>query len=266
MAKILTKQSDVDKVFNKMEKNYGAYNNKQQAYAVREMSRIRGETAELLADYSDKKGVIKKKRLSGLLGEMDIIEDSLRVNGMASLDTIIVGTSGYTLDTINKGIGIDVSKAQFDKVNKDVVKYTINRFGDDGLVLSDRVWGLSGEIRDNLSTVIRTGIIRGDGINSMIPKIRDVYDNESWKIRRLARNESVTAHRAAISYNARESDVVKWLEFHAGDDNSKACVSLASEDRYGKGSGVFKPSDTDLFNPHVNCTGYSTYVLDERWL
>jgi len=100
----------------------------------------------------------------------------------------------------------------------------------------------------------------------MIPQIRRVYDNETWKIRRLARNESVTAHRAAISYNAQESDVVKWVQFHAGDKRSPACVELANEDRYGKGQGVFKPSDTDIWNVHVNCTGYITYILDEKYL
>ena len=82
----------------------------------------------------------------------------------------------------------------------------------------------------------------------------------------MARNESVTAQRAAISYNAQESDIVKWLQFHAGDHKTDSCVALAAEDNYGKGAGVFKPTDTDLFMPHINCTGYSTYVLDERWL
>src|SRR5690625_7672194 len=65
----------------------------------------------------------------------------------------------------------------------------------------------------------------------MIPQIRRVYDNETWKIRRLARTESVTAHRAAIGYNARESGVVRWVQFHHGIKASEPCVDLRSEER-----------------------------------
>lgn len=262
MAKVKTTQAELNAIFSKMERDYGALSRKQQAYAIREMSRTRGELSDLLADFAGEGGVIKKQRAARLLREMDDIEKSLRTNGTLAMDTVIADTSEWT----TKRVGIGLSATQFDRVNTHVVKYVVKRFGADGLVLSDRIWGLSGEIRDELSTVIRSGIIKGDGINSMIPKLRKVYDNETWKIKRLARNESVTAHRAAISYNAEQSDLVKWLQFHAGDEKSKPCVALSQEDRYGQGEGIFKPTDTDLFMPHVNCTGYSTYVLDERWL
>src|SRR5690625_5539333 len=102
----------------------------------------------------------------------------------------------------------------FDRVNENAIKYVTKRFGDDGVVLYDRRWGLSGEIRDEISTVIGSGIIKGDGVSAMIPKIRKVYDNETWKIRRLARNESTTAYRAAINLHAKESDIVEWVQFH----------------------------------------------------
>lgn len=262
MAKVKTTQAELDAIFAKMNRDYGALNKKQQAYAVREMGRVRGELAELMADYAGSDGVIKKQRMTSLLREMDGIEKSLRENGTLAFEKVATDTSEWT----TKRVGISLSSAQFDRINTNVVKYVIKRFGADGLVLSDRVWGLSGEIRDELSTVLRSGIIKGDGISSMIPKLRKVYDNETWKIKRLARNESVTAQRAAISYNAQESDLVKWLQFHAGDEKSKPCVALSQEDNYGQGEGIFKTTDTALFMPHVNCTGYSTYVLDERWL
>src|SRR5690625_2180131 len=124
------------------------------------------------------------------------------------------------------------------------------------------MWGLSDEIRDVISTVIRSGIIKGDGVSAMIPKIRKVYDNETWKIRRLARNESTTAYRAAINYNAKESDIVEWMQFHHGDNRTDACVSLANEDRYGKGKGVYKLTDSVILMSNVSCTGDTAYKLD----
>src|SRR5690625_4197149 len=266
MAKILTSQADLDRVFKKMETDYGAFNRKQQAYAVREIGRVRGELSDMLAEYADSDGIIKRQRANRLLRDLDSIERSLRENSTAAIENVVNESSEWTTRRVNRGTGIGLSSRQFDRVNDKVVKYVVRRFGDDGLVLSDRIWGLAGEIRDEMATVIRSGIIRGDGINAMIPRIRQVYDKETWKIRRVARTESLTAHRAAISYSAAESDVVKWLQFHAGDDRSDACVKLAEADPHGQGAGVYKPNDTEIWSPHPNCTSYTTYILDERWL
>lgn len=256
----------MDRIFKRIEREYGALSKKQQAYAIREIGRIRGELSDLLADFADKDGKIQRRRAGRILRELDEIERSIRENGTIALENIIGETSEWTINNVNKAVGITLSKSAFDRVNEHVIKYAIERFGEDGLVLSDRIWGLSGEIRDELSTVIRSGIIKGDGINAMIPKLRKVYDNETWKIQRLARNESVTAHRAAIGYNAEESGVVKWIKFHAGVKRSPECVELENKNKYNKGKGIYKPTDTEIWMPHVNCTGYSTYILDARWL
>lgn len=266
MAKIKTTQAELDAVFKRMERDYGALNKKQQAYAITEIGRVKGEVADMLAEYAGSDGVIKRQRAGSVLRELDGIETSLRRNGMLALDNVVTESSGWTTKAIMAGLGTSLSVSAFDRVNSHVIKYVTKRFEGDGLVLSDRVWGLSGEIRDELATVIRSNIIKGEGINAMVPQIRKVYDNETWKIRRLARTESVTAHRAAIGYNAEESDVVEWVQFHHGVKGTEACVDLANEDRYGKGRGIFKPSDTDIWMPHVQCTGYSSYILDERWL
>ena len=271
MAKILTSQSDLDRIFSRMRREYNELSKKQRAYAIREMGRVRADTAELLAEYADKDGEISRRRLSRLLRDMDVIEDELRKNGEQALHKIINDTTEWTTRKISGIPGVKLSANQFDRINRHVVRYVVGRFGDDNLVLSDRIWGLSGEIRDELTSVIRTGIIRGDGVNAMIPRIRQAYNTETWKIERLARTESVTAHRAAVSYNAQASDLVKWVQFNDGtcgrkDHHRHACYALANEDRYGKGRGVYKPNDTDIWLPHPNCTSYITYILDERWL
>jgi len=266
MAQILTTQAELDAIFKRMESDYGRLNRRQQKFAVSEIGRVRGEVSDLLADFADKDGIIQRRRASRVLRELEYIEKSLREHGEIAFNGIIEESSEWTARRINRGIGLGLSASQFDRVNEYVANYVIRRFGEDGLVLSDRIWGLSGEIRDEMATVIRSGIIKGDGINAMIPRIREVYDNETWKIERVARTESLTAHRAAISYSANESDVVRWVQFHAGDDRSDACVTLAEADPYGKGAGIYKPNDTEIWNPHPNCTSYTTYILDERWL
>lgn len=269
--RILTTQAELDRIFAKMERDYDALNRKQQAYAIREVGRVRGELADMLADYADSDGIIKRRRANMLLRDLDEIEKSLRKYGTVALENIIEESTEWTTAKVAGALGIAYSATQFDRINKHVFNYVVKRYGSDGLVLSDRVWGLSGEIRDEISTVLRSSIIKGEGINAMIPQIRKVYDNETWKIRRLARTESVTAHRAATSYNARESDVVKWVQFHDGtcgrkDHHKHKCYELAQEDKYGKGAGVYKPTDTEIWMPHPNCSSMITYILDERWL
>src|SRR5690625_1658774 len=199
-----------------MRREYNEISKKHRAYAIREMGRVRADTAELLAEYADKNGEISRRRLSRLLRDMDVIEDELRKNGEQALLNIIEESTEWTTRKIASIPGVKLSASQFDRINRHVVRYIVGRFGDDNLVLSDRIWGLSGEIRDELTGVIRTGIIRGDGINAMIPRIRQAYNTETWKIVRLVRTESVTAYRAATSYNELSSGVVKWVQFHEG--------------------------------------------------
>src|SRR5690625_3952938 len=260
MAKLLTTQEDMTRVFDRMERDYGALSKKQQAYAITEIGRVRGELAELLGEFADDEGKISRRRARMVTRELDVIEQSLREHGEIALNNIIEETTEWTVDRVNKGLGITISASSFDRVNENVLKYITKRFGDEGLVVSERIWGLSGGIRDDLSKVIRSGIIRGEGITSMTPKLRKVYDNETWKIRRLARNESVTAHRAAIGYNAQESDVVKWVQFHHGVKNTEECVDLANEDSYGNGKGVFKPTDTDIWKDRKSTRLNSSHV------
>ncbi|GGP13560.1 hypothetical protein [Oceanobacillus neutriphilus] len=269
MAEILTTQAELDEVFKRLERDYGALSKKQQAYAVREIGRIRAEIADMLADFAGEDGLIKRQRLGRVLRDLDAIEASMRKTGVDSLESIIKESSEWTTAQLAGAIGVG-SSVQIG-VNRHVFDYMVKRFESDGLVLSDRVWGMSGEIRDSLASVLRSSIIKGEGISAMISKIRRVFNAETWKINRLARTESVTAKRAATSYNAQESDIVKWVRLHEGncgrsDHHEHKCHELAHLDRYKQGKGIFKPTDTDIWLPHPNCTSWISYVLDERWL
>lgn len=263
-------QAELDRIFKRLSTDYNALNKKQQAFAIREIGRVRSELVDLLSDYAGSDGVIKRQRIGRLMRDMDDIERLLREHGVLAFDEIITNTSEWTIRKVNAAVGASIGVASFDKVNRHVLRYVSKRFTSDGLVLSDRVWDLSGEIRDELSSVIRSSIIRGEGVSSMIPKIRRVHENETWKIRRLAQTEGSTAYRTATAFNARESEVVQWVKINdrGGHRNHDAhrCYELANTDLYGKGNGIYKPTDSEIYSPHPNCTSFITYVLDERWL
>src|SRR5699024_455309 len=162
-------------------KDYGALNNRQQAYAIDEIGRVRSEVSDLLAEYAAGEGVIQRQQMNRILSGLGVVERNVRKAGELTLQHSVKANSQHTTGRPAPGIGVSASAVM--GVNQHVLQSVPRRFGADGLVLSDRVWGLSGEIRDELSTVIRSSIIKGEGINAMIPKIRKVYDNETWKIR-----------------------------------------------------------------------------------
>lgn len=270
----LSNQARLDAIFERLSTQYGRLNAKQQQYAIKEIGRIRGELADLLADYADSDGIIKRTRINRLMHDLDDIEKKIRKYGTVALDEIINDSAAWTTTKVNGAlntvVGAAVTASTFDSINRDVFRYVVNRYGDDGLVLSDRIWSTAADLREEISAVLRSGIIRGEGVSTMIPKVRRVHDNETWKIRRLVQTEGSTAYRTATAYNAERSKVTQWVKINdrGGHRNHTAhrCYELANEDRYGQGDGIFKPTDPQIYSPHPNCTSFITYVLDERWL
>jgi hypothetical protein len=266
----MSNQSELDEIMRKIAQDYGKLNEKQQEFAIKEFGRIRSEIAELLADYEDDAGGIKRQRLAKLLRDLEAIEANVRNSGIVTLQAVIDETSAFATNAIN-GALIDIAGAAaisggvMDRVNSDVARYVASRFGEDGLVLSDRVWNVAGDIRDEVSKTLRAGIIRGESVSKLIKRVRTVHDNETWKIRRLVVTEGNTAYRTATSYNAERSDVVKGVKINdrPGHNNhtKHKCYTLAQRDPYGMGEGIYKPGDSEIFSPHPNCTSFITYVL-----
>lgn len=267
----MSKQDELNEVLRKIAEDYATLNAKQQEFAVKEIGRIRSEIADLLADYVGDDGIVKRQRLTRLLNDLSKIEENARKYGLVTLQTISEETAEFTTNAVGGALSTTIGTAAIagiavDKVNKDVVKYVINRFGEDGLVLSDRIWNVAGDIRDELSKTLRAGIIRGESVSALMKRVREVHDNESWKIRRLVVTEGNTAHRTATSYNAQRSNVVKGVKINdrPGHNNhtKHRCYELSERDPYGMGKGVYKAADSEIFMPHPNCTSYITYVLN----
>src|SRR5690625_1222372 len=128
MAEILTSQTDLDRIFSRMTREYNYLTKKQPACVVREMGRVRADTAELLAEYADKNGEISRRRLSRLLRDMDAIERELRKNGEHALLNIVEESTEWTTRKIGGIPGVKLSANQFDRINRHVVRYVVGRF------------------------------------------------------------------------------------------------------------------------------------------
>ncbi|MCG7345312.1 hypothetical protein MHZ92_14325 [Sporosarcina sp. ACRSL] len=271
----MSKQAELDRIYKRIADEYHALNAKQVAYAIREVGRVRAEVAELLTEFAADDGTIKRQRLSRLLRELDGVERDLRKYGTAAIDEIIEKSASFTTSAVSAGFatvaGVPLITGSFERLNREVVNYVTRRFGEDGLVLSDRIWGTSGDIRDAIGASLRSDIIRGESVGKMVANVRKAYDNETWKIKRLVVTEGNTAYRTASALSAQRSEVVSWVKLNDNGSRHKnheshRCYVLAREDRYGEGAGVFKPTDSEIYMPHPNCSSFITAVLDKRYL
>ncbi|MGM0836040.1 MAG: hypothetical protein ACQEV7_07775 [Bacillota bacterium] len=268
MSERQSNQERLDGLLERAAANHRKLTDKQVRFAIREIDRTRLELNDLLADYAKKDNTIATNRLNSLLRDLETLEQSVRKNGMDAMESAIresgmagiTGGEGALIKTVGQSAAIG---ANFNRLNNDVFRYVVNRFGDDGLVLSDRIWQLAGDQRDALNTVLRSAIIRGESVSSTIARVREVYANETWKIRRLVVTETNVAYRTGASYLAQRSEFVKGLRIHRGKANrpNHRCTQLELANDYGLGQGVYPPDNTAVLNPHVNCTSFTTYEL-----
>lgn len=250
---------------------FAKLNARQQEFAIKEINRVRLELQDTLLGYANKDNKIAVTRLGSLLRDLDTIERMVRETGMQAMIQIIeeageygqIASEAALKDIIGASVTAYFSTDAFNRVSAEVVRYVTTRFGEDGLVLSDRIWRLAHEQRTEIENIIRSGIVLGQSVSTMTAKIRKVYDTDTWKIRRLVVTEGNVAYRTASAYVAQQSNLVKGLRIHRGKANNPRhrCTQLEQIDRYGLGKGVYLPTDPEVLNPHPNCTSYVTYEL-----
>lgn len=271
----MSKQAELDAIYVKLARDYGKLNDAQVARAIKEVGRVRGDIAELLSEFAEDNGTVKRQRLSRLLRELDGVEKLLREYGSATITEAIRLSSEFAVAGLNAGtasvIGTPMVSAGIEKLNKQTVDYVIRRFQEDGLVLSDRIWSTSGDIRFSIANVLQSGIIRGDSVSQMVKAVRTVYKTETWKIKRLVVTEGNMAYRVASANSVRDSDVAKYVRINEnghrhGNHTNHKCYKLAQVDKYGEGRGIYLPTDTEIYLPHPQCSSYITPVIIDKYL
>lgn len=268
-----TKQEQLNAILEKTASKYDGINDDLKDYAVKEIDRTRLELTDLLMAYANADDTINVTRINSLLTDLNKIKQQVYETGLDVMQNVItqsaeMGVSGSTV-ALGTAVGAvasaEITEDVFNRISAEAVRYVVQRFGEDGLVLSDRVWQLSGQQSAELESVIRSGIIRGESVSTLVAKVRRVYANETWKIKRLVITEGNVAYRTGSAYVAQQSKFVKGIRIHRGeaDRPEHRCSQLEKIDRYGLGKGVFIPTDHEVLSPHVNCTSFVTYELVE---
>ncbi|MDZ5608565.1 hypothetical protein U2I54_16060 [Bacillus pseudomycoides] len=263
-------QREFDEMLDKVSEEYEKEHEKQVEETVAAIMLIRLFLVDLINDYQ-KDGVIKRGRLNALLRDLDIYEKTFRKQAGQAFETMMESTSKWTITKLaDAGLDLKATTA----LNKQIVQHMIKRPGEDGLILSDRVWNLSGDMRDRLSSVIRPAVLKGESITMISQKIKEVHDNEEWKIKRVAVTESNNTHRASTIFSGQESEIVTGYKIRDNGHRHRyhsrhMCYKLARRDDYGLGPGRYpKNIPENLLNqlicPHPQCSSRLQYLIDEE--
>lgn len=267
-----TKQEQLNAILTATASKYDGFNDNLKDYAVKEIERTRLELMDLLTAYANADDKINVTRINSLIADLANIERLVYDTGMQVMSSVIqqsaeAGITGSTLalGALGTVASAEISEEVFNRLSAEALRYVVQRFEGDGLVLSDRIWQLSRQQRAELESVIRSGIIRGESVSTLVAKVRKVYANETWKIKRLVITEGNIAYRTGSAYVAQQSKFVKGIRIHRGeaDRPEHRCSQLEKIDRYGLGKGIFLPTDHEVLHPHVNCTSFVTYELVE---
>lgn len=264
------REAKLNRLISKSASQYDAFTDKQTLFAIKELRRTENSLIAKLADATGDDGIVKRERMNSLLSDVRNMRREITADLTGAMDLTLQQSAGKAFEDL--GMAFEGAKlgslasmgVEYNRLNEFVFKYTAQRFGDDGLVLSDRIWNLSGSMTADLNDTVRTAIIQGQGLNSAVAAVRKVYDAGTSSIRRLVVTESNNAYRAAFLHTAQESRLVNWVRIHKGeaDRPNHKCSIYAMEDNYGEGAGIFKASDTKIAHPHPNCTSWLEYIVD----
>src|SRR5690625_7822305 len=129
MAEILTNQEDMDRVFRRIQKDFGKFSKRKEDFAVREIGKVRSELAEFLSEYADDAGVIQRRRAQRVMRDLDALERNLREQGEIIITDIVEESSEGTARRLNSECGLGIGGGQVDRSNENGGKDVGDRLG-----------------------------------------------------------------------------------------------------------------------------------------
>lgn len=204
------------------------------------------------------RSTIQMQKLSRLMRDIDGLErdysDTLYrrlIDGMAKAVSETVAFLQDKYDMPKKAT-IDVDET----LGKGVIK------GDKTLEQRTKVMGT--DISSDVRKVVRRGVMNGDDVGDIIGNVLDVFNEADWKIVRIIESEIYDAYRYQYAETSKANSF-DWIRIHESFPRHPRrkrhrCYTLANKDKYGKGTGVYKSTDVEIFHPHPQCTSWLEVV------
>lgn len=171
------------------------------------------------------------------------------------------------------------------RVNHDVVLQTHKR-KIKGLDLSERIWGTSRELRDNLGDMVTRGVASGMNSDEIAKQMveyvekgreaflagkegmemfADLPKNIEYNARRLAHTEVAKAYGASKDQAAIMTPGAKGMRFMLSNSHPvfDICDLITGADDYGLGQGVYPFDSLPEYPFHPNCLCLKQIALPE---
>ena len=184
-------------------------------------------------------------------------------------------TAGFTeMKFINPAMNFQITK-KFGLIVNNARKF-LNQYSPDGIVLSNRVWGHTNQLYNQVLKVINLGQIEGETHSKIIKKLRGIltftkaegrgiYKSAYRNYLRIVSTENARAFQEGYIRQVKTSKYNKYilgLQWNTSGDPCDDCISLSDVD-IGLGAGVYSV-DAYPQIPHPNCHCYPTTVWDEK--
>lgn len=241
-AELLDKVIDIDRQTNRA--------------VSRELQSLQTEIMLILDHYTRADGTINRTRVDALLRDIQSVE---QMHYDTLLNGIVGGMSVAVAAVATFLVANEFVNGVQRKLNAMTAIAAVSWLG--GMSLMDRVRITSGDYGDKIRTVVRNGIMRQQDQVDILKAVKGVHKTEQWKINRLITSEINNAYRMqfATTANANGDEYVQFYESqlctHPNHERHR-CHTLAHEDRYGKGDGVFRWDDVEIYAPHPQCRGF----------
>lgn len=130
--------------------------------------------------------------------------------------------------------------------------------------LKQRTQVTSSEIIGDLRKRVRQGVLGGEDIAVILEDVYETLEGKRWQINRIVESEIYTAYRYQFGHTS-DRNGFDWIRIHESFPRHPRrkmhrCYPLANTDKYGKGKGVYKSTDVEIFFPHPQCTSWLELV------
>lgn len=200
------------------------------------------------------RSVVKRSKLRKVLTELRKLEkqtsDIVYDGTLSSMEAALLATTTFYKERFKSIVVKGTLKASEIAKEPSV----------DGLTLKDRTDTQSMRYTDDLYKQIRVSINKGHSISEIIDEVGDTFKGKEWELRRIVTTETFDAYRTLTGEIAEKSGLT-WIKLHESFPRHPrrrrhTCFAYAHEDKYGKGPGVFKPTDMKIYSPHPQCTSW----------
>jgi len=215
-------------------------------------------------------------------------EELLKRASINALDDTKSIYKNFSLDSLTDNV----------KWNKNIMDYLISYKAQDGLNISDRLWGHSKQIRDNLINTLQKNILAGESVwdtmmelkntpNVEIPKyLREQFDlmgdkqiqktvdlytvkKTNYMTRRLVESEIERAYRTTNQKLVEEKEWIKGLKWnlsskHKYGEYDCVCEDNSTANNFKMGKGVYPPKYYPPAPAHPRCKCYDSEIFNDE--